>query len=88
MSCYLLSEEAQEDLREIKLYIAKDGTDARRILAEFRQAFRSVAKMPRMGHTREDLTSRPLLRPGTHPLEIVAVLHGRRNIQRLLRERL
>ncbi len=81
MSRYVLSQEAREDLREIKLYIAKDSTAAaRRVIAQFRQAFRSVAKMPRMGHGRED-------RPETQPLEIVAVLHGRRNIQALLQER-
>jgi plasmid stabilization system protein ParE len=53
------------------------------------------------GHTRPDLTTRPLrfwtlqrypnytlvYRPDTIPLQIVAVLHGKRNIRRTLKER-
>jgi plasmid stabilization system protein ParE len=53
------------------------------------------------GHTRPDLTARPLrfrtltrypnytlvYRPETTPLQVVAVLHGRRNILRILKQR-
>jgi plasmid stabilization system protein ParE len=54
--------------------------------------------MPGKGHVREDLTTRDVLfwpvrsyqiiyRSGTRPLEVVAVLHGKRNLRRILRER-
>jgi plasmid stabilization system protein ParE len=53
------------------------------------------------GHSRRDLTTRSLrfwtlsrypnyavvYRPGTIPLEIVAVVHGKRNIQPILKQR-
>jgi plasmid stabilization system protein ParE len=96
----VLSNEARHDLREIKTYIAQDSiAGARRVIAEFRQAFLQLGKTPGMGHTRQDLTNRPVLfwpvrsyliiyRSGVQPLEIVAVLHGKRNLKRILRERL
>ena len=54
--------------------------------------------MPEMGHTREDLTKQALpfwpvgsyliiYRPVPRPFEIVAVLHGKRNVKRILRGR-
>jgi plasmid stabilization system protein ParE len=53
--------------------------------------------MPGMGHTRTDLTERPVLfwsvhdllvayRPDTRPIEIVRVLHGARGPETLRRE--
>lgn len=56
---------------------------------------------PFTGHSRLDLTTRPLrfwtltrcpnyavvYRPETAPLEIVAVMHGKRNIRRTLGQR-
>ena len=99
MTAYILSQEARNDLREIKSYIAADNLEAaRRMIAEFRRAFRALARMPGMGHTRLDVTARPLrfwpvgsyliiYQPRTRPLEIVAVLHGRRNVARILSER-
>ncbi|MBI1785987.1 MAG: type II toxin-antitoxin system RelE/ParE family toxin [Acidobacteria bacterium] len=68
------------------------------MIAEFRQSFRFLAKMPGTGHTRQDLTKQPVLfwpvrsyliiyRAGIQPLEIVAVLHGKRNLRRVLRGR-
>jgi plasmid stabilization system protein ParE len=96
----VLSSEARHDLREIKSYIAQDSiASARRVIAEFRQAFLHLGKTPGMGHTRQDLTKRPVLfwpvrsyliiyRSGVQPLEIVAVLHGKRNLKQILRERL
>jgi len=60
-----------------------------------------LAAGPLRGHRRPDLTTRPVrfwtlsrypnytvvYRPETVPLQIVAVLHGKRNIQRILKER-
>ena len=50
MSRYILSAEAREDLREIKNYIAGDSIEAaRRVIADFRQAFCELAKMQTWG---------------------------------------
>src|SRR5579862_6434594 len=58
----VLSQEARHDLREIKNYIAMDSIAiARRVIPEFRQAFRELGKTPGIGHTRQDLTRRPVL---------------------------
>lgn len=60
-----------------------------------------VAEGPMRGHSRADLTSRPLrfwtvnryrnytivYRPETLPLQVIAVLHGKRNLRRLLKLR-
>jgi len=59
---------------------------------------RGLAEMPGKGHRRTDLTKRPVLfwtvrsyqiiyKQGTRALDIAAVLHGKRNIRRILRER-
>ena len=62
MSRYILSQEARNDLREIKNYIAEDSIEAaQRLINEFRQAFRTLSKTPGIGHTRGDLTTRPML---------------------------
>lgn len=96
---FLLSPEAAHDLIEIYEYLAQDSLDAaERVRLELVEAIRGLARMPRKGHRRTDLTSHPVLfwpvrsyqliyRPETQPLEIVAVLHGKRNIRRILRER-
>jgi plasmid stabilization system protein ParE len=60
------------------------------------QAFGLLASHPQMGHTREDLTARPLkfwsvysylvvYDPACEPLAIVAVLHGARDVEQLLK---
>ena len=60
-----------------------------------------MAESPMRGHYRPDLTARPLrfwtvtrypnytvvYRPETAPLQVVAVLHGKRNIRRILEQR-
>jgi plasmid stabilization system protein ParE len=100
MRRFVLSKEARRDLREIKNYVAEDSVaSARRVLAEFRHAFLQLGKTPGMGHTRQDLTKRPVLfwpvrsyliiyRPEVRPLEIVAVLHGKRSLKQILQDRL
>ena len=99
MRRYKLSKEARQDLRQIKEYIAEDSIDAAlRMVTEFREAFRLLAQSPGIGHRRPDLTPRTLLfwpvraylviySPGNRPLEIVAILHGRRNVVSVLAER-
>jgi antitoxin ParD1/3/4 len=96
---YDVSAEAQDDLFEIWRRIAKDSVElANRIDGEFHELFAPLARMPRQGHTRKDLTNRPVLffslysfivvyQPELTPLRIMAVLRGKRNVKRILRSR-
>jgi plasmid stabilization system protein ParE len=102
MSGFVFHPEAYADLEEIWGYIAADNSGAAdRFLAEIEEKIRSLVRFPAQGHTRPDLTSRPLrfclvreylivYAPDQVPLLIIAVLHGRRNprvIAAFLRER-
>jgi antitoxin ParD1/3/4 len=96
---YDVSAEAQNDLFEIWRRIADDSLElADRIEVEFYELFASLGRMPRQGHTRIDLTNRPVLffplysfliayRPDVKPIRKMAVLRGRRNVKRILQER-
>lgn len=99
MTAYELSAEAQNDMFDIWSRIAADSvTLADRIESELYGVFESLARMPGQGHTRADLTSRPVLffpvysflivyPPDVKPLRIMAVLRGRRDVKRVLRKR-
>jgi plasmid stabilization system protein ParE len=57
-----VSAEAQNDLFEIWRRIAEDSVDlANRIEGELYSLFASLGRMPGQGHTRKDLTKRPVL---------------------------
>jgi plasmid stabilization system protein ParE len=59
MAAYVLSPDALEDLQAIWDYIAMDNiTAADKLEDEFFAAFERLARRPRMGHTRSDLTQR------------------------------
>jgi toxin ParE1/3/4 len=102
MSGFVLHPEAYADLDEIWEYIAIDNLDAAdRILEEIYAAIGKLVALPHQGHSRPDLTSRPLrfhtvrdyvitYAPDERPLAVIAVLHGRRNpriMAAILRER-
>jgi plasmid stabilization system protein ParE len=102
MAGFVLHPQAYADLDEIWEYIAADNLDAAdRVREEIYASIRSLVTFPHQGHSRTDLTSRPLrfqtLRdyvvayaPDENPLAVIAVLHGRRNpriISAILRER-
>ena len=86
----------QNDLFEIWRRIAADSVElADRIDGEFHELFGSLGRMPRKGHTRKDLTKRPVLffplysfvivyQPELAPIRIMAVLRGKRNRKRIL----
>ena len=58
---YRLTPGAQRDVELITDFIADDSVDAAlRVHDALEEAFRHLADMPAMGHTREDLTDRPL----------------------------
>lgn len=99
MSEYLLSLEAIDDLRRISDFIAADSaTASEKVLDDLFAAFEQLAEWPGQGHTRADLTTRNVLfwpvgsylvvyRASSIPLEIVAVLHGSRDIPTVMLDR-
>jgi plasmid stabilization system protein ParE len=99
---FVLTRNAIDDLDEIWNYIAQDDRDAaNRVESAIFAALATLARHPLIGSKRSELT--PLLvrfwpiakfpnfivvyRPETRPLEIIAVLHGKREIARLLEGR-
>ncbi len=96
MSDFTLSPAANRDLEEIWEYIAADSVDAAdRWLAKLEKATRLLAEMPTIGHTREDLTDKPVLfwpvgryliiyRADPRPIEVVRVLSAYRDVSGLL----
>lgn len=101
MEPFQLTEDAILDIDAIWLYLLeREGLEtADRIVTEIFKGFYRLAEMPGIGHRRADLTSRSVLfyrilsyvivyQPGSVPLQILGVLHGKRNVARLLRQRL
>jgi antitoxin ParD1/3/4 len=96
---YEVSPEATGDLIEIWTWIAKDSIElADRVETELYDLFEALAHMPNMGHSRKDLTGRPVLffplysylvvyKPDPEPVRIMAVLRGTRNVRRVLKQR-
>lgn len=86
-------------LFDIWTYIVRDSIElADRVYEEFHARFESLAQMPGQGHSREDLTRRPVLffplysylivyQPDVKPIRIMAVLRGRRDVKRILKDR-
>ncbi len=102
MSAYALTPLAKADVFEIWSYIAdRNEGAANRVEQSIYDACSFVAEAPMRGHSRPDLTSRSLrfwtltrypnytivYRPETSPLQVVAVLHGKRNLRRILKVR-
>jgi plasmid stabilization system protein ParE len=94
---YRLTAEAQSSVDEIGAFIAEDSVDtAVRVLEALEHAFEQLAATPEIGHKREDLTARPVkfwsvysylivYDPASSPLTIITVLHGARDVERLLK---
>lgn len=99
MSAYVLSPDALQDLQDIWDFVSLDNVSAAdQLQDEFFDAFEKLARLPRMGHVRPDLTERDVLfwpigsylviyRQIQRTLEIVAVLHGARDIPEVMRKR-
>jgi plasmid stabilization system protein ParE len=102
MSGYVLTPRAKADIFNIWAYIADHNQDAAdRVEQAIFDACAFLAETPMRGHSRPDLTGRPLrfwtlnrypnyvivYRPEEAPLPIVAVMHGKRDIQRILQQR-
>ena len=100
-SRYILAPEAARDLVQIWQYI-KQKTSlemANRVESVIRQKVASLAGTSGGGHSRKDLTDARVkffsvysylivYRPDSRPLQVVAILHGHRDVKQLLRTRL
>jgi plasmid stabilization system protein ParE len=102
MTAYVLTPLAKADIFDIWAYVAEHSEPvADSVEQAIYDACAFLAEGPLRGHTRPDLTTPPLrfwtlirypnytvvYRPETDPLQIVAVLHGRRNLLRILKQR-
>jgi antitoxin ParD1/3/4/toxin ParE1/3/4 len=96
MGGFIVAPAAEEDLLQIwrYLYESKATAIADRVEAELYAVFAELSATPGQGHTRADLTSHPVLfftlysymivYRSANPVEIVRVLHGRRDLKRIL----
>jgi toxin ParE1/3/4 len=98
---YVLAPEAALDLVQIWRYIKKQSSVAvaDRVEAAIRDKIVFLAGSPGTGHWRKNLTDDPLkffpvysylivYRPDTKPLQVVSILHGRRDVEQILKNRL
>jgi plasmid stabilization system protein ParE len=98
---FVLAPEAARDLAQIWQFVKEQSSVdmADRVEASIRDKIVFLAANPRSGHWRKDLTSEPVKffsvysylivhRPGTRPLQVAAILHGRRDLKQLLKQRL
>ncbi len=97
---YLVAPEAEDDLQQIWRYLLGEAglAVANRIQGELVDAFEGLADVPGKGHRRPDLTRRDVLFFSVYQymivyrraetLEIVAVLHGKRDVKRMLKSRM
>jgi plasmid stabilization system protein ParE len=99
---YRFTPTALNDLDDIWKYIAGNSVDsAIRVESTIFEACEGIARCPMLGSKRSEITSLPVrfwvvsrfpnyiivYRPETQPLEIVAVLHAKRDIEQVLAER-
>ena len=98
---YVLAPQAVVDLVEIWRYIKEHTsiTMADRVESGIRERMAFLAGTPGAGHSRKDLTNEDVsffpvysylivYRPQTTPLQIVSILHGRRDVEEILKGRL
>ena len=86
---------AERDLDEIWEFIARDDLSAaNRLVDRIEEACSTLARMPRLGRPRPDITSKPLFlfpveeylivyRTDANGMRIVRVVHGARNLPAL-----
>jgi antitoxin ParD1/3/4/toxin ParE1/3/4 len=97
---YILSPEAVDDLIAIWNHIKQQSSFemADRVESVIRGRIAFLAENPGAGHWRRDLTEIPVrffpvysylivYRPESQPLQIVAILHGRRDVGTVLNQR-
>ncbi|MGD0938617.1 MAG: type II toxin-antitoxin system RelE/ParE family toxin [Terracidiphilus sp.] len=99
---FQLTPRALNDLDDIWEYIAEDSISAANpVESAILTACYSLARHPMLGSRRREITPLPVrfwavtrypnfivvYRPETKPLQVVAIVHGKRNIPALLDER-
>jgi toxin ParE1/3/4 len=97
---YVLAPQAALDLVEIWRHIKEQTsvTIADRVESAIRERMVFLAGTPGAGHRRKDLTEQNVkffpvysylivYRPETKPLQIASVLHGRRDVEQILKNR-
>ena len=97
MKASILSPEAERDLDIIRSYLLEHAgiRMTRYVMRELRAGIRLVSKNPAAGHIREDLTADAVkfwsvfsylivYDPTKKPVEIVRVLHGKRDVEEFL----
>jgi len=95
---YVLAPEAAGDLLEIWRYLRDNATVeiADRVETVIREKIAFLARSPAAGHWRTDLTDEPvrvfavysyliIYRPETRPLRVVSIIHGNRDVSRILK---
>jgi plasmid stabilization system protein ParE len=95
MRRYILAPEAALDLVEIWRYLKKKANVeiAERVEGAIRDKVVFLASTPGAGHWRRDLTDEPVnsylivYRAETKPLQVVAILHGSRDVESVLSKR-
>lgn len=98
---YVLAPEAALDLVQIWRYIKKRGSVAvaDRVESVIRNKIIFLATTPGAGHWNKNLTDEAVkffpvysylivYRPETMPLQVVSILHGRRDVEQILKDRL
>src|SRR4030088_2845316 len=98
---YVLAPEAARDLVQIWRHLKKQSSlaIADRVETAIRNKIVFLAGTPGAGHWRKNLTDEAVklfpvysylivYRPDTKPLQVVSILHGRRDVERILKGRL
>ncbi len=97
---YVLAPQAAVDLVEIWRSLKEQAniTTADRVELAIREKISLLAETPGAGHRRKDLTGEDVnffpvysylivYRPNTNPLQVVSILHGRRDVEQILKTR-
>jgi plasmid stabilization system protein ParE len=99
---FQLTPQASEDLDAIWWFVAEHNREAAdRVESEIVATCRRLAKYPLIGTRRQDITPRAVrfwtvtkfpdyvivYRPETIPLQVIAILHGKRNLKEVVEGR-
>src|SRR5664279_827656 len=100
-SRFVLAPEAANDLVQIWRHIKKQTSVemADRVESVILDKILYLARTPGAGHWRKDLTNKAVkvfpvysylivYRPETRPLQVVSILHGHRDVEQILKDRL
>src|SRR5260370_1299973 len=74
MSRYVLTAEAQDDLRQIRDYVLDEGgfRGARHVVGSLVAEFRALARTPGQGHMRDDVILVEAREPGVLPVPAIS----------------